>query len=101
MAMAHQTDNSSILSDTSGELAPNENPLWFCHNETAGSKVPTWELAKTIVYWVEGFSLTTTAILGIVGNLITCLVLKKLGRLNSNVFNQVSDGWDTNEVILR
>jgi hypothetical protein len=47
------------------------------------------ELAKTIVYWVEGFSLTTTAILGILGNIVTCLVLKKLGRLKSNVFNQV------------
>ena len=88
--MAFKNDNSSIFDDNSDELAATENPLWYCHNETAGSKVPTWEVAKSIVYWVEGFSLTTTAILGIIGNLITCLVLKKLGRLNSNVFNQVS-----------
>jgi hypothetical protein len=27
-------------------------------------------MSKTIVYWVEGFSLTTTAIIGIIGNLV-------------------------------
>jgi hypothetical protein len=27
-------------------------------------------MSKTIVYWVEGFSLTTTAVIGIIGNLV-------------------------------
>lgn len=85
--MTSADGNVSSLVDGSRDFITTENPLWFCHNETTG---PSWELSKTIVYWVEGFSLTTTAVLGMIGNLITCLVLKKLGRLNSNVFNQVS-----------
>ena len=80
--------NASSLIDSDGD--EDNNPLWFCRNETTSS---TWELSKTIVYWVEGFSLTTTSIVGIIGNMITCLVLKKLGRLNSNVFNQVGSGF--------
>jgi hypothetical protein len=30
-------------------------------------------MSKTIVYWVEGFSLTTTAVIGIIGNLVSVL----------------------------
>ena len=74
--------SSSVVND-------NNNPLWYCHNDTSGPNLPAWELSKTIVYWVEGFSLTATSVVGILGNLVTCIVLKKLGRLKSNVFNQV------------
>jgi hypothetical protein len=81
-------DDAESRTEMSGQETA-EALLTYCHNDTFGPNVPTWELSKTIVYWVEGFSLTTTAVIGILGNVVTCLVLKKLGRLKSNVFNQV------------
>ena len=85
--------NSTIFDETESRTemsgGTTENLQTYCHNDTFGPNVPTWELSKTIVYWVEGFSLTTTAVIGILGNIVTCLVLKKLGRLQRNVFNQV------------
>ena len=90
---SYENTTATFLTDASNssddQSAVSDNSLWYCHNDTSGSNVPAWELSKTIVYWVEGFSLTTTSVVGILGNLVTCIVLKKLGRLKSNVFNQV------------
>jgi hypothetical protein len=41
------------------------------------------------VFWVEGIALGATAIVGIVGNVLTCVVLGKISL--NNVFNQGLD----------
>jgi len=59
--------------------------LTFCHNQST----PNDYSSESIVYWLEGVLLTFIGFLGVFGNILTILVLKKLGKLQSNVFNQV------------
>ena len=71
------------LTETNSE---NEH-LPYCFNASSKEQAPSFH--KDIVFYVEGLTLTATALIGIFGNIVTCLVLNKLGRLKSNVFNQV------------
>lgn len=72
------------------EITPNGSiftnaDLSYCHNQSS----PNDYSSESIVFWLEGVVLTFIGLLGIFGNILTILVLKKLGKLQSNVFNQV------------
>jgi len=76
----------SSLNETSSNGSSSQHiDLSYCHNQSSPADYST----DSIVYWLEGVSLTTIGSIGIIGNIMTILVLKKLGKLQSNVFNQV------------
>ncbi len=72
----------------------------FCFNSTADATAhDDWASMQTIIFWVEGIGLGVCGTLGIVGNILTCVVLAKI-TLN-NVFNQVSTLFSAAAIVGR
>ena len=59
--------------------------LEFCYHES--NPPPRWASAQTVHFWIEGVMLSLTGIFGIFGNILTCLVLRRISL--NNVFNQL------------
>ncbi len=55
----------------------------YCFNISETGAPPT----PATVFWLEGVTLTTTGIIGIIGNTVTAMVLNRISL--NNVFNQV------------
>ena len=53
----------------------------------AAEASPANEFRKQMVFWVEGVALLVVASFGIVGNVLTCAVLRRISL--NNVFNQL------------
>lgn len=67
----------------SADMEEEETPS-FCFNASAST---SWSSSKTLVFWVEGVALSIMGVVGIVGNILTCVVLSKISL--KNVFNQL------------
>ncbi|XP_059088074.1 FMRFamide receptor-like isoform X2 [Tigriopus californicus] len=72
---------SNIVLDEEGRSMEHS----FCFN--ASVSPPMWMTSKSIVFWVEGVSLGLTGVIGIIGNILTGVVLSKISL--KNVFNQL------------
>lgn len=76
--------------DTRVENEPTELPqlpedIWeFCYNASS-TNVSRSEVSP--VFWVEGIGLSVTSLVGIIGNIVTIIVLNRISL--NNVFNQV------------
>ena len=59
--------------------------IWeFCYNASS-TNVSRSEVSP--VFWVEGIGLSVTSLVGIIGNIVTIIVLNRISL--NNVFNQV------------
>jgi hypothetical protein len=78
------------MNETISQEAANDGPqlteelLQYCFNISKRGAPPT----PPTVFWLEGVALTSTGIIGIIGNTVTVLVLNRISL--SNVFNQVT-----------
>lgn len=86
VAVSDQTFNDSCCSTPTSTFNPwNASSLTHCFNVSSGN--PDGELAQSILFWVEGILLGITGSFGIVGNILTCVVLFRISL--NNVFNQL------------
>lgn len=74
-------NDSSIMDDDY-----NNKSLDFCYNASI-ERAPFWQEKQHIVFWIEGVSLFICGNIGIVGNILTVIVLSKISL--KNVFNQL------------
>jgi len=58
----------------------------YCFNSSSSSSAE-WASLRTIIFWTEGVGLGLCGAFGVVGNVLTCVVLARISL--NNVFNQL------------